>query len=111
MKVRHLPAPAPQTGGGRVELRRAEGTGFSGEASYECRWFYAGSVSVGALRVVVEPKPEVIFDELPKSVPPFLVSFTVTLLRTVARSSGAKGFPRRLTRWRAEPGAACDPEE
>jgi hypothetical protein len=99
-----LPEPSPVEHGGRVELRLdLSSTGDSGEARYEARWFTPGETHEGVVSVEPGVRP-VVNVEAPDSLPKWLASFTSTLVSTTARKVSVESpWPRRLTRWRADP--------
>lgn len=103
--VRHLADPAPQTHGGRVELRLLDSDG-NASARYEALYFVGGRRLVGELQAEAGPPARVSAISLDPVTPAWLVEFSITLLRTTTRSARTNGFPRRLTRWRPGSGDA-----
>lgn len=99
-----LPEPSPVEHGGRVELRLdLSASTDSGDAHYHARWFTPGQTHEGTVSVEQKERPEVNVDA-PTSLPDWLASFTSTLVSTTARKVNEEApWPRRLTRWRAEP--------
>ena len=83
-----------------MELRAAT-THPENECLYEARFFVNENTLSGRFLVRPSPTPSVTVEDIDAAVPAWLLDFTVTLLRTMARSVQTNGYPRRLTRWRA----------
>jgi len=88
--------------GGRLELRLAEAAPTT--ARYTVT-LYLPRGDAGTTAVLNAESGAVELEPWRGPPPPeWLESFTRSLLRTVLRSKGTEGeWPRRLTRWRAEP--------
>jgi len=101
-KAESLPEPSPVEHGGRVELRLDQAAG-DAPVRYNARWFTADERIEGNVEIADGKPPEVTV--APEGeLPDWLSSFTVTLVRTTARSAAQENnWPRRLTRWRAAP--------
>jgi hypothetical protein len=99
--TRKVPATAPISAGGRIDLRlESDGSEPGGRVEYEARWFIGEEPAVEG-RVFLPPhSPRDVQIVSDSPLPDWLQTFTVTLLRTLAR--GAPPWPRRLTRWREE---------
>lgn len=97
-----LPEPSPVEHGGRVELRLDQSTE-DNTVRYNARWFTADEKIEGQVEIG-EGQPPAINVRPSETIPEWLNKFTVTLVRTTARTAAKENsWPRRLTRWRAAP--------
>lgn len=103
--------PAVTKHGGRVELRLLPGDPQRPGARYVARFFFDEKVIEGWATIEAPPlgQPHPLIQIEADALPSWLADFTVTLLRTTARTvfaeadQAAQLWPRRLTRWRKEP--------
>ena len=114
-----LAQPAVTKHGGRVELRWSQERTSDDSVCYFARWFISeragtdGDALTGWVYVhAPQPgakAPLVVIEQ--SELPDWMENFTTTLLRTTARGAlvdgaafGRGNWPRRLTRWRKDPG-------
>ena len=105
MSQRHLPEPAAISQGGRVELRLRLPEE-PGRVVYEGRFFASSDESTPGSATITLGPPLVVVVDAPEA-PDWLIAFTEALLKTLSRTAGQTGFPRRLTRWRPTPDDAA----